>query len=46
MLLTIGFALIALWLFGSLLFPAIGWLIHVLLALAIIMILVRIIRGR
>lgn len=46
MLLTIGFALIVLWLAGFIIFPMIGWLIHVLLAVAVVVILVRIIRGK
>lgn len=45
MLLTIGLVLIALWLVGFIAFPVIGWFIHVLLIVAIIMILIRIIRG-
>ena len=46
MLLTIGLALIALWAVGLVIFPVAGWLIHILLVVAIIMILVRIIRGK
>jgi hypothetical protein len=45
-ILTIGVVLIILWLIGFIAFPIIGWLIHVLLAIAIIMILIRIIRGK
>ncbi|GEM_PF-2653619 len=44
--LTIVFLLIILWLIGLIIFPALGWLIHILLAIAIIMILIRIIRGK
>lgn len=46
MLLTIGLGLIVIWLVGVLAFPVIGWFIHILLAVAIIVILVRIIRGK
>lgn len=46
MILTIGFILVALWLIGIVFFPIIGWLIHLLLVVAIIMILVRIIKGK
>ena len=46
MLLTIGLILIALWLVGFIVFPVIGWLIHILLAVAIIMVLIRVIRGK
>jgi len=46
MLLTIGIILIALWFVGLVVFPIIGWFIHVLLVVAIIMILIRIIRGK
>ncbi len=46
MLLTIGFVLVVLWLVGFIVFPVIGWFIHVLLAVAIIVFLLRIIRGK
>jgi len=46
MLLNIGIVLLVLWLIGFIAFPMIGWFIHVLLVLAIIMILIRIIRGK
>jgi len=46
MLLTIGIILLILWLVGFIAFPVIGWFIHVLLVIAIIMILLRIIRGK
>ncbi len=45
-LLIIGFALIVLWFIGFIIFPVIGWFIHILLVVAIIMILIRIIRGK
>jgi len=45
MLLTIGFILIVLWLLGVVAFPVIGSFIHILLVVAIIVVLVRIIRG-
>ena len=46
MLLTIGIILIVLWLIGLIAFPVIGWFIHILLVVAIIMILIRIIKGK
>jgi hypothetical protein len=46
MLLTIGIILIVLWLIGFIGFHAIGWYIHFLLVVAIIMILLRLIRGK
>ena len=46
MLLIIGLILVVLWLVGFIVFPLIGWFIHLLLAAAIIVTLVRIIRGK
>jgi hypothetical protein len=46
MLLTIGFAFIVLWIIAFVLFPLMGWFVHVLLVVAIIAILLRIIRGK
>jgi hypothetical protein len=46
MLETIAIILLLLWLIGWLAFPVIGGFIHLLLVIAIIVILVRIIRGR
>ncbi|KKR23805.1 MAG: hypothetical protein UT53_C0007G0023 [Candidatus Yanofskybacteria bacterium GW2011_GWD2_39_48] len=46
MLLTIGFILIALWLIGFIVFPVLGWFIHLLLIVAIVVVLVRFIRGK
>ncbi len=46
MLETIAIILILLWLVGWLAFPTIGALIHILLVIAIIVILIRVIRGR
>ncbi len=46
MLLTIGIVLLALWLIGFILFHVAGFLVHVLLVVAVIMILLRIIRGK
>ena len=46
MLLNIGIVLIVLWLVGVVAFPIIGWFIHVLLVVAVVMILLRIIRGK
>ncbi len=46
MLITIGIILVVLWLLGVVGVYTIGWFIHVLLVLAIIMFLIRIIQGR
>lgn len=46
MLVTIGVILLALWLLGFVGFHVVGWFIHVLLVIAIIMFLIRIIQGR
>jgi hypothetical protein len=46
MLTTIAIVLIALWLIGVLTGYTLGWFIHILLVVAIIMFLVRIIQGR
>jgi membrane-bound ClpP family serine protease len=46
MLLTIGLILIVLWFLGFIFLPALGWFIHILLIVAIIMILIRIIKGK
>jgi hypothetical protein len=46
MLWTIAVVLIALWLLGMVSSYAIGGFIHILLAVAIIMVLVRLIQGR
>ena len=45
MLETIAFALIALWLVGFVGFHVLGSFIHILLVVAIIMILIRLIKG-
>jgi membrane-bound ClpP family serine protease len=44
-LIVIGVVLLVLWLVGFLAFPALGWFIHILLALAIILFLWRVIVG-
>ena len=46
MLLTIAVILIALWVIGFIGFHVVGGFIHVLLVIAIVIILLRIIRGR
>ena len=46
MLTTIAVVLIVLWLLGIVGFYSIGWFIHILLIVAIIMILIRIVQGR
>lgn len=46
MLVTIAIILIALWLLGVIGVYSIGWFIHILLVVAVIMILIRLIQGR
>jgi hypothetical protein len=46
MLTTIAFILLILWVLGVVGAYSIGWFIHVLLVVAIIMFLIRIIRGQ
>jgi len=46
MLLYLAITLIVLWVLGLILFPVLGWFIHILLVIAIIVILVRLIRGK
>jgi len=46
MLETIAFVLVALWLVGLVTAHTMGGLIHVLLVIAIVVILLRVIRGR
>lgn len=46
MLYTIAIVLLILWLLGIIGTYTIGWFIHVLLVVAIVLILVRIIQGR
>jgi len=46
MLITIAVILVILWAIGFLAFPTIGWLIHILLVIAIVIVLIRIIQGR
>ncbi|MFA6050188.1 MAG: lmo0937 family membrane protein [Candidatus Paceibacterota bacterium] len=45
MLTTIAFILLVLWLLGVLGAYSLGWFIHVLLVIAIIMFLIRVIQG-
>jgi len=45
MLLEIALILVLLWLLGFLAFPTLGAFIHILLVIAIIMVLIRVIRG-
>ncbi len=45
MLVTIAAVLIVLWLLGVVTGYTIGWFIHILLVVAVILVLVRIIRG-
>jgi hypothetical protein len=46
MLTTIAVILLVLWLAGLIVLPSLGWIIHVLLVLAIIFFLIRVIQGR
>ncbi len=46
MLVTIAAVLLILWLLGVVGVYSIGWFIHVLLVIAVIMFLIRIIQGR
>ena len=46
MLYTLAVVLLILWLLGFIAFPIMGGFIHVLLVIAIVVILVRVIRGR
>lgn len=46
MLTTIAIILIILWLFGFLAFPTIGWIIHLVLVIAIILLIIRLLQGR
>ncbi|MDD2487469.1 MAG: lmo0937 family membrane protein [Candidatus Gracilibacteria bacterium] len=46
MLLTIGLVLIVLWVLGFVTFHVVGGFIHILLVLAVIVVLIRIIRGK
>jgi Family of unknown function (DUF5670) len=46
MLYTIAVILVILWLLGFIAFPIMGGFIHVLLVIAIIVVLLRVIRGR
>jgi asparagine N-glycosylation enzyme membrane subunit Stt3 len=46
MLFTIAIVLLALWLLGVIGVYTIGWVIHVLLVVAIVLFLVRVIQGR
>lgn len=46
MLLTIGLVLLGLWLVGFVVFPVAGFFIHILLVVAVIVVLMRVIRGK
>lgn len=46
MLTTIAFILLVLWLLGVVGVYTVGWFIHILLVVAIIMFLIRIIQGK
>ncbi len=46
MLITIAIILLALWILGVVGVYTIGWFIHILLVVAVVMFLIRIIQGR
>lgn len=46
MLVTIAIILLVLWLIGLVAIPTLGWFIHILLVIAIVMFLIRVIQGR
>ena len=46
MLETIAVLLILLWLLGYIALPNLGWLIHILLVVAIVVVIVRVLQGR
>ncbi len=46
MLITIGIILLVLWLLGVIGVYSIGWFIHILLVVAVVMFLIRVIQGR
>lgn len=46
MLTTIAWILIILWIIGFVGFHVVGWLIHVLLVIAVVMFLIRVIKGK
>ncbi len=43
-LLIIGLILLALWLLGFLIFPALGWLLHIALIIAVILLIIWLLR--
>jgi hypothetical protein len=43
-LLIIGIILLVLWLLGFIIFPVLGWLIHIALVIAVILIIIWLIR--
>ena len=45
MLTTIAVVLVVLWLIGFVAFPIVGGFIHVLLVIAVILVLIRVIKG-
>lgn len=45
-MLSLIIALLVLWVLGFFVFHALGWIIHILLVVAVIMILVRVIQGK
>jgi hypothetical protein len=46
MLITIGIILVVLWILGVVGVYTVGWFVHILLVVAIIMFLIRIIQGK
>jgi len=43
-LLIIGIILLVLWLFGFIVFPVLGWLVHIALVIAVILIIIWLLR--
>lgn len=46
MLITIGIILVVLWILGVVGVYTVGWFVHILLVVAIIMFLIRVIQGK
>jgi len=46
MFLTVGITLLVLWLLGFIIFPVVGWIIHLLLVVGIVVILIHTINGK
>jgi hypothetical protein len=46
MLLWIALALVVLWLLGFIALPSLGWIVHILLIVAVILLILHFVRGR